>query len=158
MWQADIAHLVKGYPKSQETFDKLQARCREQVIRLNAEGRCNRTGVPDGWARSKDKISEIHEASQAEAKEIVSTMIDEKLFAPDCKEARQAMETAIEIMLTADNSKVAGGKKSPLYNGTLRMSAARMIMEYGQRKPVTKTEVAVGRAEDWLAALAKDTE
>lgn len=157
VWQSDLVDKIRAYPKTQEAFDAKQARCREQIIRLNAEGRAGRNGVPDGWAGRKAEINKIVEAAKAEAKVIVDKMIDEKTFAPDCREARLAMEAAVEILCASKESEEPE-KTVPLYQAATRLQAMRLVMEYAQRKPVTKSELAIAKPEDFLAMLVTGTD
>ena len=54
--------------------------------------------------------------------------------------SQEALETAVEIM------RVPGETRE-------RLSAARLILDYTKSKPVSKSEVAVSKAEDFLASL-----
>lgn len=153
MWQADLVEKIRGYPKTQASYDKLQTQCREQIIRLNAEGRAGRNGVPDGWAGRKPIINKIMTAARAEAREIVDDMTDKKFFEPDCEEARIAMEAAVS-MIVAEKHCPDEQRKVPLYQPSARQAAIKTVLEYTQRKPVARSETKLEKAEDFLAMLA----
>lgn len=153
VWVPEAVGKIQGYPKTQEAFDRRQALCREQVVRFNAQGITFRNGVPDGWRRKKKLIIEITANAKADAKVIVDNMIDEKVFEPDCKEARIAMEAAVAIVQAEKHT--PHEQKAPLYNGQTRMAAIKTILDFTQKKPATASNVAVSGAEAWLAALAE---
>ncbi|MES1994436.1 MAG: hypothetical protein V4457_12805 [Pseudomonadota bacterium] len=152
VWQADLVDRIKSYPKTQEAYDKLQARCRAQTIRLHAEGKLGRNGVPDGWAGRKPIINKIMTAARAEAREIVEDMTDKKFFEPDCEEARVAMEACVS-MIVAEKHCPDEQRKVPLYQPSARQAAIKTVLEYTQRKPVARTEAKLEKAEDFLAML-----
>lgn len=153
VWHPEFVGKIHAYPKTQEAFDKKQAIMRQQIRLYNAEGITGRNGVRDGWAGKKKLINDIVTAADAEAKDIVTKMIDEKVFEPDCKEARLAMEAAV-AMVTAQKH-TPENEPVPLYPPGEVNKALKTILEFTQRKPVSKSEVAVAKAEDFLAMLVK---
>ena len=58
---------------------------------------------------------------------------------------KEAMESAVEIMRTE------GGTRD-------RLAAARLVLDFTKQKPVTKSDVTVGKAEDFLAGLLAEEE
>ena len=54
--------------------------------------------------------------------------------------AKAALETAVEVM------KVVGDNRE-------RVAAARLVLDFCKSKPVTKSEMAISKAEDFLAGL-----
>jgi hypothetical protein len=149
-WHPQLAGLIKGYPLTQEAFDKAQARCREQVTRLNAQGKMGRRGVPDGWAGRKPEIERIRRRAAKKAKEIVAQMREEELLNTDDARAEAALEMCVGLMLERD------AKGHPLNRAQDRLSAAKTILEYTRKKPATQSEVKVSKAEEFLALVASE--
>lgn len=93
-------------------------------------------GVPDG--HSKETIKPIVEKAQKEAKKVVSIM--KKEYDIEDPRAEEALETAVEIMRT------------PVHNRD-RLQAAKLILDFTKVKPVAKSEVTIGKAEEFLSSL-----
>ncbi len=93
-------------------------------------------GVPDGY--TKHDIEPLRAKAKKEAKEVVKIMAEKHNIEDEY--SQEALETAVEIM------RVPGETRE-------RLSAARLILDYTKSKPVSKSEVAVSKAEDFLASL-----
>ena len=93
-------------------------------------------GVPDGY--TKHEIDPIRAKAKKEAKEVVKIMAEK--YEIEDEYGQEALQTAVEIM------RVPGETRE-------RLAAARLVMEYTKSKPVSKSEVAVSKAEDFLASL-----
>lgn len=64
----------------------------------------------------------------------------------DDQYAKEALETVVEIM------RMPGDRDA-------KLRAAKTLLEFTKQKPVAKSEVAVAKAEDFLAAvLAQETQ
>ena len=145
----DLVGKVPGYPKTYEAWKKLSDSCRAQVIRLNAEGKAGRQGVPDGWAGRKAELLEVQQRSAVEAKRAVQMMIENDMIdTPEDPRVEQALQVNVEIMLAVSDE----GK--PAYTGRERTAASRVILDFLKAKPVIRQDIAVARAEDFLAVLA----
>lgn len=59
--------------------------------------------------------------------------------------AKTALETAVEVMRTVGDTRE-------------RVAAARLVLDFTRSKPVAKNELAISKAEDFLAALVEDNE
>lgn len=151
-WYPELVGVVPGYPRTYEIWKARSDLMRQQVKLYNAEGITGRHGVPDGWARKKKLIQEIQEKSEADARAIVEELILTERFKPDCEEARIAMEAAIAIVQTKKHT--PEGQETDLHPAAVRNSAIKTILEFTQRKPVAKSEVAVTKAEDFLLGLS----
>ncbi len=147
----DLIGKVPGYPKTQEAFDNQRGMSR-RVREYNAAGITSRDGIPNGWTRAE--ATELRFKAAERAKKIVDKMVEEKVFAPDCKEARIAMEALVAVVqakkLTPED------KGSPLVPISEVTKASKSILEFTQRKPVTSSQVTVKSAEDWLDEIAGD--
>lgn len=99
-------------------------------------------GVPHGY--TKETIAPLREKAKEEAKRVVQYMEDNGEKFED-KYAKEAMESAVEIMRTE------GGTRD-------RLAAARLVLDFTKQKPVTKSDVTVGKAEDFLAGLLAEEE
>lgn len=98
-------------------------------------------GVPDGYRR--EQIEPIRAKAKQEAKRIVEIMSKE--YSIEDEYAKAALETAVEVM------KVVGDNRE-------RVAAARLVLDFCKSKPVTKSEMAISKAEDFLAGLLEDDE
>jgi hypothetical protein len=160
VWLPELVGKVPGYPKTQESFDKKQNIMRQQVALYNAEGITGRNGVPDGWAGRKNEINRITTAAKAEARAIVADLIKTNKFQPDNDKATIALEAAIAI-IEAEKVVQRGdvelrGETKPvrLYSEQTYMAAIKTVLDFTQRKPVSQSQVALAKAEDFLDALA----
>ena len=57
--------------------------------------------------------------------------------------AKEALETAVEILRTPSATRD-------------RLASARLILEFTEAKPASKSEVTLHQAEAWLEELAKE--
>ena len=96
-------------------------------------------GVPDGYSR--EQIEPIRATVKAEAKRIVQKMSQDYNIEDDY--AKAALETAVEVM------RVPGDNRE-------RVAAARLVLDFCKSKPVSKNELAISKAEDFLAGLLTD--
>lgn len=99
-------------------------------------------GVPHG--HTKETIAPLRDKAKEEAKRVVQYMEDNGEKFED-KYAKEAMESAVEIMRTE------GGTRD-------RLAAARLVLDFTKQKPVTKSDVTVGKAEDFLEGLLAEEE
>jgi len=99
-------------------------------------------GVPNG--HTAESIEPIRLKAKEEAKRVVKYMEDNGEKFED-HYAKEAMESAVEIMRTE------GGTRD-------RLAAARLVLDFTKQKPVTKSDVTVGKAEDFLAGLLAEEE
>jgi len=99
-------------------------------------------GVPNG--HTAESIEPIRLKAKEEAKRVVKYMEDNGEKFED-HYAKEAMESAVEIMRTE------GGTRD-------RLAAARLVLDFTKQKPVTKSDVTVGKAEDFLAGLLSEEE
>lgn len=93
-------------------------------------------GVPDGYR--KEQIEPLRTKVQKEAEKVVDIMAEK--YGVEDEYAKEALKTAVEVM------RVPGETRE-------RLSAARLVLDFTKQKPVAKSEVAVAKAEDFLASL-----
>ena len=96
-------------------------------------------GVPDGYR--KHEIEPLRAKAKKEAEEVVQIM-SEKLNIED-EYSKEALTTAVEVM------RVPGETRE-------RLAAARLVLDFTKQKPVAKSEVSIGKAEEFLASLLTD--
>ena len=96
-------------------------------------------GVPDGYR--KHEIEPIRAKAKKEAKKVVEIMVEKHEIESDY--AKEALETAVEVM------RVQGETRE-------RIAAARLILDFTKQKPVAKSEVSIGKAEEFLAGLLEE--
>lgn len=98
-------------------------------------------GVPDGYTR--EQIEPIRKEIQIESKRIVEIMAEQ--YNIEDEYAKVALETAVEVM------KMVGDNRE-------RVAAARLVLDFTKQKPASKNEVAISKAEDFLASLVEPEE
>jgi IS5 family transposase len=98
-------------------------------------------GVPDG--HRKETIAPQREKAKIEAEKVVRIM-SEKYDIED-EYSKEALQTAVEVM------RVDGASRE-------RLQAARLVLDFTKSKPANKSEVTIGKAEDFLASLLADDE
>ncbi|MGB0818039.1 MAG: hypothetical protein ACPGQQ_03945 [Candidatus Puniceispirillaceae bacterium] len=96
-------------------------------------------GVPDGYTR--ERIEPVRAAIKEEAKRIVNKMSQD--YNIEDKYAKTALETAVEVMRCPGDNRE-------------RVAAARLVLDFTKSKPVSKNELAISKAEDFLAGLLAD--
>ena len=99
-------------------------------------------GTPDGYTLKQ--ISPIRKKAKEDAERIVKIMAKENEI--DDIYAVEALKAAVEIM------------REPGQNRD-RLTAARMVLDFTKTKPAAKSEVTIGKAEQFLESLlVADTE
>ncbi len=99
-------------------------------------------GTPDGLR--KEQADTMRKEIKKEAEKVVDIMSQK--FGVEDEYAKEALGTAVEVM------RMQGETRE-------RLSAARLILDFTKQKPASKSEVAVAKAEDFLASLlVEDTD
>jgi hypothetical protein len=88
-----------------------------------------------------EQITPLRDKAKAEARIIVSKI--KKDFTLEDDRAEEALTTAVQIM------------REPGQNRD-KLAAARMILDFTKVKPVSKSEVSVGKAEAFLSGLLSE--
>ena len=96
-------------------------------------------GVPDGYRKAD--IEPIRDKAKKEAEKVVQIMSDK--FEIEDVFAQEALQTAVEVMRTPGETRE-------------RLSAARLVLDWTKAKPAAKSEVTIGKAEEFLASLIED--
>jgi len=96
-------------------------------------------GVPDGMR--KEQADALRAKVKKEAEKVVEIMAEK--YGVEDDYAKEALKTAVEVM------RMVGETRE-------RLSAARLVLDFTKQKPVAKSEVAVAKAEDFLASLLTD--
>ena len=110
------------------------------ATRKNKGGRP--AGTPDGYTAIS--IAPIRKQAKLDAERIVKIMAQENEI--DDVYAIEALKAAVEIM------------REPGMNRD-RLTAARMVLDFTKTKPAAKSEVTIGKAEQFLESLlVADTE
>jgi hypothetical protein len=99
--------------------------------RLNCPG-----GMPKWEAENEWNFARMY------AKEVTKLMVDKGQIEDDPK-VTKAFQTAMEVL------------EGPM-NTRDKLAAARLILDFLKAKPVSKSEVTVQKAEDWLAQVTAD--
>ena len=98
-------------------------------------------GVPNGYR--KEQIEPIRAREKRKAERLVNIMAEK--FNIEDEYAKKALVTAVEVM------NVVGETRE-------RLAAARLVLDFTKQKPASKNEVALTKAEDFLASLVTDTD
>lgn len=98
-------------------------------------------GVPDGYR--KETIAPMRAQAQKDAKRITEIMSDK--FNIEDEYQKEALKTAVEVM------RLVGETRE-------RLAAARLVLDFTKSKPASKSDVAIHRAEDFLASLLIEDE
>jgi len=96
-------------------------------------------GVPDGYRR--EQIEPLRAKAKKEAKKVVTIMAEK--YGIEDEYAKEALTTAVEVM------RVPGETRE-------RLAAARLVLDFTKTKPVAKSEVTIGKAEEFLSSLLED--
>ena len=123
-----------------EYREKMTAILREVNAKRKLDQSNYRYGIPDGMRRPEAEAEWAF--ARMYAKEVTKIMSDENILPEDPK-VQQAFTAAVEV-LTAPN------------NQTVKLQAARLILDFLKAKPVAKSEVTVKSAEDWLSQVTAD--
>ena len=107
----------------------------------SVKGRGRPHGVPDGYRKAQ--IEPLRAQIKAENKIIVRYMVATKKFEPDNNISEQAFETLLEAI------RVPGALKD-------RISAAKALLEFTQKKPAAYNEVTLNKAETFLEAVLEE--
>lgn len=100
-------------------------------------------GLPDGF--SKKQYAPIKAAGLLKAKKVMEHMAQNDKFIADNEVAHKAIATAVEILC------LEGAHQ-------LRLQAAKVLLDFTQRKPVTVSETTLKTAEAFLDDIvANDT-
>ena len=96
-------------------------------------------GVPDGY--TNEQILPIRKKAKEEARKVVEIMAEQI----EDDYSKEALTTAVEIMRVPQDSRS-------------RIAAARLVLDFTKSKPVAKSEIAVAKAEEFLASLLDNDE
>lgn len=102
-----------------------------------------RSGIPNGMNRAQAET--FRRRAKEQAKKDIEIMKQKGIISAEDTMANDALEEALAVM--------RGAHSQPI-----KLSAAKLILEYTKAKPQAKSEVTVKTAEDWLKEiLTKDT-
>lgn len=96
-------------------------------------------GNPDGM--SKSTYIKARKVALKRKEKVLAAMAREDKFIPDNEMAAKALDAAVEILLLPGAN-------------SMRMSAAKVLLEFTQRKPATNSQVTLNAAEDFLDSIA----
>lgn len=99
-------------------------------------------GVLDGTR--KTTIEPIRLQAKQDAQKVWNYMTEQKIFQADNNVAEESVKTLVEIL------RLPGAEKD-------RISAAKALLEYTQRKPASHSEVTLNKAESFLEAVLMES-
>ena len=142
VWIPEAVGIVCNYPPTLEAYQEMQRKGRELALRLHAEGKFTRKGVPDGWANNKRGVATERAAAIKDAKEIVQIMV-KKAKVPDDEAAIEALDYAVAVV------------RDKTIDTRNKLSAAKLVLDFTKQKPVQKADITL-TAESFLEELAKE--
>jgi hypothetical protein len=122
-----------------EKRERMLKGIREANAKRKAEGRYSRFGIPDGMRKWESDIE--WNFARMYAKEVTKIMVDNGTI--EDPKVEEAFKAAVEVL------------HSPMTQ-TIKLQAARLILDFCKAKPVQKSEVTVATAEDWLKQVTAD--
>ncbi len=139
VWYADAVGVVPGYPRSPEVHAARMVQLKTNFKAAKGRGKLanTRLGVPNGWAGRKGELAEM----RSDATELAEAAVN-KLFEPDCYEARLCMEHALAIAL------------NPSVHVQHRITAMRIVLEYAQVRPAARQVLQGQSGLEFLRRLA----
>ncbi|WP_424133837.1 hypothetical protein [Roseomonas chloroacetimidivorans] len=102
-------------------------------------------------------IAATRKTAQKKAEERFKKMADDGLIDTDDKIAKKAMLKLLEIISMNDSVPDAHPNKRPVSTSD-EIKAASKLLEFTKAKPMTKSEVTVNSAEDFLKSLLAEEE
>jgi len=137
----ELTHPKKARKGKDNYFSKLMQTEEGRALRKQWSTKKRKNGgrpvgTPDGY--TLEAITPIRKQAQKDAERIVAIMAKDNNI--DDEYAVEALKTAVEIM------------REPAQNRD-KLTAARMVLDFTKTKPVSKSEVTVGKAEAFLESL-----
>ena len=138
------AASMKGYPKSQEAWDRKMAAGQANREAAVKEGKMHRREVPNGWAGRRDEVAEWRRNSQTEAERLVPLLSPPNPYISLADNEAGNMAMAFLFARIID----------PTYSNSERLLAARIVLPYLLPRPRLREARAVnGGALGFLTGL-----
>jgi hypothetical protein len=120
VWCPAAVGLVRGYPKTLETFKRQCEQLRANHKRAKEKGLLTRDGVPNGWAGRRDDIAVERRNAQTAAEMLTDTWetLMEGISEGLCPMSKRALTVVAEIAL------------SPLNPPRMRLQALRLFLDF----------------------------
>ena len=141
VWDPVKAKRCSLYPQSPELYDAWRQMLRERMLRQQTTGQMHRAGIRDGWGGKAKLARRLRKEAEDRAEVIVQKMKDNDVVSLDDERA----ETALKFAVTVIEDGTTDQKD--------RLAAARMVLDFTKQKPISKTQLAVTKPEDFLAML-----
>jgi hypothetical protein len=113
---------------------------KRRLAGIAKRGFSSRFGVPDGMRKAE--AEKLNALAKESAKQTMSELEKAGVLDDADAQAKEALETTIEIMRKPGDKKV-------------QLAAARQVLEWTKAKPATKTDLTVNKAEAWLAEISE---
>lgn len=108
--------------------------------RRNKRGNTSRYGIPHGMRREEAEAEWAWASFYANK---VTRIMKEEGIIEDDPKVEKAFSAAVEVL------------ESPM-SQSIKLQAARLLLDFCKAKPVAKQEITVARAEDWLSSVTQD--
>jgi hypothetical protein len=140
-WCPELVGKVAGYPATAEAYERHRAQLNANRESAKASGRLTRTGVPNGWSGRKTEVIALRRNAQTDAERIMERLADERVFVPDCREARIAMTALVATIL------------DPTMPPRHKIEAARAVLTYTSPRPTPGGRIPTDLAEKVLLRI-----
>ncbi len=148
IWCPAAAGKMRGYPLTQEGYDRRIAALRQNHRTAKEAGKLTRLGVPNGWAGKKDELTTLRRNSQTAAERLIDDMTTLDMMPPpgetDDDLAREALQAAAEIAF------------NPAGEAAARLRAVRLLLTFTRPKPAGRTAVGFVDGMAFLNGLAAE--
>lgn len=151
---------VRGYPRTQETYDRQVERLRANSKGAIERGLLTRKGIPNGWAGMRVQIAELRQEADDEAWRMVNVIqrnsvspderLDDDCLAELQADTRPAKTDAERFALAA--AYCLGLMLDTTQPKSLRLKAARTILPFLAPMP-RRAKAGLGGSLAWLDAV-----
>lgn len=152
-WDASKVGVVKGYPRTPETFDARRATLIANSSKARAAGLLSRTGTANGYAGRRKELHAERAAAQIEARAITAAWSGRNAKTPD--EMLGATQAEIDEELGNEALTHAVAILRGPYAPTEKLIAARLVADFMKVKPAGHRSVTtIGSALSFLDDIA----
>jgi exonuclease VII small subunit len=142
----DLSSILKALWADPEwrakTEEKNRIAQRKKVERAKITGkRWTRYGVPDGMR--KEQAQKLWKKANKSAQKTMTELKESGALEDLDPRSEEALEAAIAVMRSPSNQKT-------------KLDAARLVLDFTKSKPVSKKELTLNKAEQWLKQIAND--
>lgn len=152
-WDASKVGVVRGYPRTPETFDARRATLMANSSKARAAGLLSRTGTANGYAGRRKELHAERAAAQIEARAITAAWTGRNAKTPE--EMLRATQAEIDEELGNEALAHAVAILRGPYAAGDKLVAARLIADFMKGKPPgSRSATTTGSAMSFLDEIA----